>query len=91
VGVAGRLPQTPRQIADRFRSLLASSELSALGTTGRGVLTISGGMAVFPYDATEVAPLIDAADRALMFGAKQAGKNSIFLVGSDDQPSDLEP
>jgi predicted signal transduction protein with EAL and GGDEF domain len=47
-------------------------------------LTISGGLAVFPYHAQDVQSLIDAADHALMFQAKQSGKNSISLVGSDD-------
>ena len=49
--------------------------------------TISGGLAVFPYDAADPTALIDAADRALMFGAKQQGKNSIILVGGADATS----
>ena len=44
--------------------------------------------ASYPYDASSVADLIGVADRALMFKAKQSGKNSIFLVG--EQPP-VEP
>ncbi|MEM6313254.1 MAG: GGDEF domain-containing protein [Planctomycetota bacterium] len=75
-----RVPQTPLAIANRFRRLLSDSEFPALGQSGRGKLTISGGMAVFPYDAQTPEHLIDAADKALMFHAKQNGKNSIALV-----------
>ncbi|MEM8876076.1 MAG: GGDEF domain-containing protein [Planctomycetota bacterium] len=75
-----RVPQTPLAIANRFRRLLSDSDFPALGQSGRGKLTISGGMAVFPYDAHTAEELIDAADKALMFNAKQHGKNSIALV-----------
>lgn len=82
-----RLPATPVQIAGRFRKLLSNkdfSEFSMLGTAGKGILTVSGGMAVYPYDARTPEELIEAADRAMMFGAKKNGKNSIFLVGEND-------
>jgi diguanylate cyclase (GGDEF)-like protein len=77
---AGRAPQTPLQIADRFRRMMDRTEFDALGESGRGKLTISGGMAVFPFDADSPEALVKAADRALMFDAKQHGKNTIALV-----------
>ncbi|HEX5241662.1 MAG TPA: GGDEF domain-containing protein [Tepidisphaeraceae bacterium] len=79
-----RPPSTPLQIFERFKRLAASADFSGLGTSGRGRLSVSGGLAVFPYDATDVAGLIKAADEYLMFHAKQAGKNSIYLVNGDD-------
>jgi len=81
-------PQTPVLILERFRHLLATQNFPGLGSAGQGTLTISGALAVYPYDATSVADLISAADCALMFKAKQSGKNSIFLVG--EQPP-VEP
>ena len=54
-----------------------------LGTSGKGTLTISGGLAVFPYDATTAEGLLEAADRELVFKAKKSGKNTIFLVGEE--------
>lgn len=83
VAAAGpsRPPQTPLIILDRFRKLISTEDFTGLGPGGQGTLTISGGLAVFPYDASTAQGLITAADRALMFGAKQSGKNSIFLVG----------
>jgi GGDEF domain-containing protein len=84
-----QLPQTPVLILERFRRLLATHEnFPGLGSAGQGTLTISGALAVYPYDANSVADLISVADRALMFKAKQSGKNSIFLVG--EQPP-VEP
>lgn len=89
-----RLPSTPVQIAGRFRKLLGNkdfSEFSMLGTAGKGILTVSGGMAVYPYDARTPEELIAAADRAMMFGAKKNGKNSIFLVGDEEAAHTDEP
>jgi GGDEF domain-containing protein len=81
----GKPPQTPEQVLERFKRLLAKQEFHGLGPSGQGVLTISGGVAVFPYHANTMEELIALADRRLMFGAKQAGKNTIFLVGSSEQ------
>ena len=78
-----RVPQTIMPILNRFRRLLQSQDFSELGPTGRGCLTISGGLAVYPYDAANVPDLIKAADQALMFGAKTSGKNRIQIVGDD--------
>jgi two-component system cell cycle response regulator len=80
-GQPGRPPQTPVEILERFRRLLATQSFHGLGPAGQGTLTISGGLAVYPYDAQSAADLIISADQALMFKAKQSGKNSIYLVG----------
>ena len=89
---SSRIPQTPKQMFQRFQRLIASSEYNILGATGKGQLTISGAMAVYPYDAQDVAGLIEAADRELMFNAKVSGKNCLRLVGEDsdapDSPAD---
>jgi two-component system cell cycle response regulator len=90
-GGVSRVPQNIRPILDRFRRTLHSQELACLGPSGKGQLTISGGLAVYPYDANNVNDLIQAADHALMFGAKQSGKNSIFLVGGEEHPEAAEP
>jgi GGDEF domain-containing protein len=84
-------PQTPVEIFERFRRLAASSDFSGLGQSGRGRLSVSGGLAVFPYDAADVPGLIKAADDYLMFKAKKAGKNSIYLVeGNAEQTPKAE-
>ena len=54
---------------------------SELGPEGKGVLTISGGLASFPRDGSTVQELFQQADKALL-EAKRSGKNRIYLVGS---------
>jgi PleD family two-component response regulator len=81
---ASRVPQTIVSILERFRHAIATTNLQMLGTQGRGVLSISGGLAVAPWDGQTPEHLYDAADKALMFGAKKSGKNSIFLIGNPE-------
>jgi len=84
--IGNRTPQETQNILDRFRHLLATQDFPGLGPGGKGCLTISGGLAVYPYDAQDVNKLIEAADQQLMFGAKRSGRNSIHLVGGDCLP-----
>jgi len=86
VGAAGRPPQTPVQILERFRRLLSTQSFNGLGPAGLGTLTISGGLAVFPYDARTVDELVEAADKALMFKAKSRGKTR-FSWSADNHRS----
>ncbi len=67
-------------IAKRFRRELKGAELHLLGPEGRGVLTISGGLASFPRDGSTIQELFGQADKALL-EAKHSGKNRIYLVG----------
>jgi GGDEF domain-containing protein len=86
IGTFNRPPSEPHQILARFRRLLEAQDYPLLGSSGRGTLTISGGLAVFPYDAPDMHALIEAADKALMMGAKRSGRNSIQIVGSENPP-----
>jgi diguanylate cyclase (GGDEF)-like protein len=70
-------------IAKRFVKELSSAGLSnfaELGPEGKGVLTISGGLASFPRDGETIEQLFRQADKALL-EAKRSGKNRIYLVG----------
>jgi diguanylate cyclase (GGDEF)-like protein len=70
-------------IAKRFVRELEKSELTplaGLGPEGKGILTISGGLASFPRDGSTIQELFQQADNALM-EAKRSGKNRIYLVG----------
>ena len=67
-------------IAKRFRTELEKAELHLLGPEGKGVLTISGGLASFPRDGSTIQQLFGQADKALL-EAKHSGKNRIYLVG----------
>ncbi len=68
-------------IAKRFRKELGKAELHLLGPEGKGILTISGGLASFPRDGATTDELFEQADKALL-EAKRSGKNKIYLVGS---------
>ena len=70
-------------IAKRFQKELEGAELNLLGPKGKGVLTISGGLASFPRDGETVEELFRQADEALL-EAKRSGKNRIYLVGSPE-------
>jgi two-component system cell cycle response regulator len=77
-------------IAKRFVKELSSglvtessaglSNFAELGPEGKGVLTISGGLASFPRDGETIEQLFRQADKALL-EAKRSGKNRIYLVG----------
>ena len=89
--VAGsKHPSTALEVLKRFRKALHRHEFPALGPSGRGHLTISGGLASFPWDASNTDELLRAADAALR-QAKDAGKNRIYLVGSEDGTSGERP
>jgi GGDEF domain-containing protein len=84
-GNPSRPPQSAQQIFQRFKALIASDEFTALGQSGKGVLGVSAGLVVYPYDAQDAAGMIREADRALMMGAKKrTGKDSLYIVGTDD-------
>ncbi len=68
-----------RLVADLKKTQL--SALSGLGQQGKGVLTISGGLASFQRDGSTAEELFQQADKALL-DAKRSGKNRIYLVGS---------
>jgi len=84
VGVTrSRVPPSVQAVCERIRRQISSPEYQVLGTQGQGVLTISGGISVYPFDAQSAEALISAADKALMFDAKRGGKNSITIVGGE--------
>ena len=73
-------PKEPVFIAKRFRRELEKTEFPLLGNRGKGVLTISGGLASFPRDGSTIEQILSRADEALL-DAKRSGKNRIYLVG----------
>jgi diguanylate cyclase (GGDEF)-like protein len=82
---AGSQPiQTPYQLVDRFRKVINSHEFKSLGAKSKGTLTISGGLACYPWDGAGIEQLVAAADKALL-EAKRLGKNNIYLVGGAER------
>lgn len=73
-------PGCALNVLDRFKDALKTQPFAALGPAARGTLTISGGLATYPWDGTTRADLLGRADEALL-AAKRAGKNRIILLG----------
>ena len=78
-------PESALAVLKRFTEALRSHEFPQLGPTGQGVLTISGGIATYPWDASDPEGLLRQADSALL-AAKRAGKDQILLIGKQPKP-----
>lgn len=88
-----RHPGSIFDIARRFQKQIIEHRFPKLGAEASGTLTISGGMATFPWDAAEPATLLDRADR-LLLDSKRRGKNVICLgpgCPAPEQGSILRP
>lgn len=83
-------PNDAIAVLKRFRKALESHQFARLGPDAVGRVTISGGLASFPWDGKTPQELIDRADEALI-RAKRDGKNRIYLVGSDTSAVDAAP
>jgi diguanylate cyclase (GGDEF)-like protein len=85
-GPAGA-PTSPRSIGDivrRFQRQVCEHRFPKLGPLAPGSLTLSGGMATFPWDGRTVQQLLDRADE-LALQSKQQGKNHITLGPGAEQ------
>ena len=71
-------------MSNRFRRMMNTNIFPGLGPEARGVLTISGGLARFPWDGRTADELLKQADSALL-RAKKFGKNQIYLIGQPEQ------
>jgi GGDEF domain-containing protein len=74
-------------IAKRFRREIEKTNLRFLGPDGKGILTISGGLASLNRDGSTTEELFEKADQALL-EAKRSGKNRIYLVGQPENDID---
>lgn len=90
-GPAGA-PTSPRSIGDivrRFQKQVCEHRFPKLGEMARGTLTLSGGMATFPWDGRTVQQLLDRADD-LARQSKQQGKNAIMLGPGAEKACGME-
>jgi diguanylate cyclase (GGDEF)-like protein len=85
-------PETVEQIADRFQSQVCRMKFPKLGLDAPGTLSISGGLATYPWDGGDADSLLRHADQ-LALQSKRTGKNLITLgpgvrrVGDGQEPS----
>jgi diguanylate cyclase (GGDEF)-like protein len=66
------------QIACRFQQQICNHRFPKLGAEALGTLTVSGGLASFPWDGHDAASLLENADRCAM-ESKRQGKDAITL------------
>lgn len=71
-------PSSVFEIASRFQQQICEHRFPKLGQQAPGTLTISGGLATFPWDGRTVSELITAADE-LSLQSKRQGKNALTL------------
>jgi diguanylate cyclase (GGDEF)-like protein len=73
-----RPPSDIYALAQRFQSEIANHKFPKLGREAPGALTISGGLATYPWDGANAAALLAQADE-LSLQSKRQGKNAIAL------------
>jgi len=80
------LPETDKQgasfIAERIRHRVREHRFMMADRKRTGILSVSGGVSIFPDDATALRELVDVADNCL-YEAKQAGRNRIKVANTE--------
>lgn len=71
-------PETIDRIAQRFQKAICSMRFPKLGIDAPGDLSISAGLATFPWDGRDPQSLLEHADQ-LALQSKRKGKNAITL------------
>ncbi|MCL4220028.1 MAG: GGDEF domain-containing protein [Phycisphaerales bacterium] len=75
---ASKPPESIYRLAKRFQSQISGHRFPKLGRDAPGTLTISGGLATYPWDGQDPRTLLERADE-LAIQSKKAGKNVITL------------
>jgi len=81
--------EAAQHMANRLRRTLSETRYTGLGLPNDVNITISGGVATCPRDATTVSDLLELADKAL-YRAKAEGRDRIIQYGVELQPVFLD-
>ena len=76
-------PETVEDIAKRFQMQICQTKFPKLGLDAPGTLSISGGLATYPWDGSDAVALLRHADR-LTLESKRKGKN-VLTIGPGTQ------
>ncbi len=76
--VGSNPPEAVEKIATRFQDQICKMKFPKLGLDAPGTLSVSGGLATYPWDGTDAESLLRHADR-LALQSKKKGKNVITL------------
>ncbi len=85
-------PSDPAAVAARFQDVIRAHAFQCLGAGAPGPVTLSAGLACFPWDGRTRSELLCAADAALLT-AKRSGKNRVQLAEptATSAPTDAAP
>lgn len=75
---SSRPPESIYDIAQRFQQQICNHRFPKLAEDAPGTLTISGGLATYPWDGRNAEELLERADQ-LALESKTAGKNAITM------------
>jgi diguanylate cyclase (GGDEF)-like protein len=75
---SSRPPESVYVLTKRVQQKIREREFPKLGREAAGRLTISGGLATYPWDGADATSLLERADE-LAIQSKRAGKNAIAL------------
>lgn len=76
--------ETVEQIVHRFRDQVCKLRLPKLGPDAPGPVSVSAGLATYPWDAYDAMSLIKRADQRAI-ESKRKGKNAVTLGPSDEE------
>jgi len=71
-------PDSIEQVVRRFQGQVERLRLPKIGLDAPGTVTISAGLATYPWDGLDPAALLDHADQ-LALQSKRSGKNRLTL------------
>ena len=71
-------PTEVRHIAQRFQQAIVTHQFDKLRDEAPGTLTISGGIAGYPWDGSTAPELLDKADQ-IALQSKRQGKNALIF------------
>lgn len=80
---SSRHPEDVGGVLERFRAAIRAHRFPALGDEAPGPITISAGLATFPWDGHDAASLVRRADELAM-ESKQTGKNRVTFGKRDE-------
>lgn len=83
-------PESIYSIAMRFQKQICSHEFPKLGNEAPSTLTVSGGLASFPWDGADAESLLERADQLAM-ASKRQGKNAITLGPGAESVCRIKP
>lgn len=83
-------PESIYQLATRFQKQICTHRFPKLGDNACGTLTVSGGLASFPWDGADGDSLLSVADE-LALKSKRSGKNAITLGRGAEGECGVDP